>query len=161
MPSRKPLVIVGGQLQQLQAGDTLDAAVSGGDQVIQTNSEASPVVIGAPVYTDVANGFKKAQANAAATSKVLGIVAKSPSITNGTSGPVTTNGVVVATTLQWDAVTGGSGGLVANTTYYLDAATAGKLTATAPSTVGQYVTEVGQATSTTDFVVNPKAPILL
>jgi hypothetical protein len=86
MALRKPVVVVNGQLQQLQAGDTLDAPQSGGDQIILTNDEASPVVIGAPVYMDAVSGFKKAQANAAGTKNVIGLVAKSPSITNATDG---------------------------------------------------------------------------
>jgi hypothetical protein len=68
---------------------------------------------------------------------------------------------LTATTGQWDAVTGGSGGLVANTVYYLDAATAGKLTATAPTTAGQYVVEVGMALSTTELLIKTRTPILL
>lgn len=154
MALRKPIVMVSGQLQQLQAGDTLDAPQAGGDQIILTNDEASPVVIGAPVYNDANDGFKKAQANAAATKNVIGLVAKAPSITNATTGPVQTNGVLTATTTQWDAVTGDTGGLVVNSIYFLDPATAGKLTKTAPTTVGQYVVIVGTAISTTELQIN-------
>ncbi len=161
MASRKPLVIVSGQIQQLQAGDTLAASVSGGDQAVLTNDEATAVVIGSAVYSDANDGFKKGQANAAGTSNVIGIVAKSPSIANGTSGPVTLNGVVAATTTEWDAVTGQAGGLTFNSMYYLDPTTAGKITSTAPSTVGQLVVAIGRAISTTELMVAPQPPILL
>jgi hypothetical protein len=153
MALRKPVVVVNGQLQQLQAGDTLDAPQSGGDQIILTNDESTPVVICAPVYMDAVSGFKKAQANAAGTKNVIGLVAKSPSITNATAGPVQTNGVLTATTTQWDAVTADTGGLTFNSVYYLDPATAGKLTKTAPTTVGQYVMPIGLALSTTDLQI--------
>lgn len=161
MALRKPLVLgANGLPQQLQAGDTLNAAVAGGDQVNLTNGEASPIVIGSPVYVSAANTGRLAQANAAGTSKVRGLVA-AVSITNAQAGPVTLNGVLVATTGQWDAVTGGSGGLVPNTTYFLDPATAGKITATPPATVGQLLVSIGTALSTTDLSVEIGAPILL
>jgi hypothetical protein len=162
MASRKPLVVVSGQVQQLQAGDTLDASVAGGDQINLTNDEATAVVIGSPVYADANDGFKKARANAGSTTTpVVGLVAKSPSIAAAASGPVTTDGLVTATTTEWDAVTGQTGGLTVGTTYYLDPATAGKMTITAPTTVGQYVMKLGKAISTTEFQVNIGDPILL
>ena len=87
MALRKPLVIANGQVEQLQAGDTLDAPQSGGDQIVLTNDEATPVVIGAPVYMDANDGFKKAEANAAGTKNVVGLVAIAPSIGETISGP--------------------------------------------------------------------------
>src|SRR5216117_1192169 len=111
MALRKPIVINSGSLQQLQAGDTLDAPQSGGDVVSLTNDEVSPVVICAPVYIDTNDGFKKCKADAVATSKCRGLVATSPSIANGSSGSVMVAGVLTATTAQWDAVFGTTGGL--------------------------------------------------
>jgi len=158
MAIRSPLVIVNGQIQQLQAGDTLDIRA---EQMQLTNDEATPVVIGAPVYSDANGGFKKARANAAATSKVIGLVGQSPSITNAVAGAVTLDGIQTATTAEWDAVTGQTGGLTFNTKYYLDPAVAGKLTITAPTTVGQLVVEVGVALSTTDLKINIQQSVLL
>ena len=158
MATRSPLVIVNGQIQQLQSGDTLDIKA---EQQQLVNDEAGAVVIGAPVYSDAAGGFKKAQANASTTKDVVGLVGQAPSIANGVSGAVTMDGLLNATTAQWDAVTGGSGGLVFKTRYYLDPATAGKLTSTAPTTTGQYVCEVGIAMSTTDMKINIMPTILL
>lgn len=161
MALRKPLVINAGQVQQLQAGDTLDAPQSGGDQVVLTNANAAPVVIGAPVYISANDSFDKAQANASGTKDVFGLVAKSPSVANGASGPVTTGGLLTATTAEWDAVAGTTGGLTKDIRYYLDPATAGKITPTAPTTVGQYVLEIGIAMSTTELKIDIKQPILL
>lgn len=161
MALRKPIVINAGQFQQLQAGDTLDAPQSGGDQIVLTNDEVGAVVIGAPVYIDAVAGFKKAQANAAGTANTRGLVAQSPSIGAAATGPVQTDGALSATTAQWDAVTGQVGGLTFNTTYYLDPATAGKLTITAPTTVGQLVQKVGVGISTTIMNVEIGSPVLL
>lgn len=160
MALRKPLVIVSGQIEQLQAGDTLDASVAGGDRVNLTNDEASPIVIGAPVYSDANSGVKKAQANALTTSKLRGLVAQT-SIAAAASGSVILNGPLTATTGQWDAITGDVGGLVFDAYYYLDPAAAGKLTQTAPTTVGQFVVQVGRAFSSTDMMIDIQQSILL
>lgn len=155
----KPLVLSSsGQLQQLQSGDSL------ADQATQfqlVNDEATAVVCGSAVYSDAAGGFKKAIANAALTQKVIGLVAQTPSIANGVAGAVALDDVLTLTTAQWDAVTGGSGGLVFNTIYYLDPTTAGHITSTAPSTIGQFIVEIGRALSTVDMKINIKPSILL
>lgn len=158
MAIKLPLVITNGQVQQLQSGDTLDTR---SEQFQLINDEATPVVIGSAVYSDANGGFKKAQANAAATSKVVGLVAQSPSIANGVAGAVNLDGIQTATTVQWDAVTGQSGGLTFNAYYYLDPTTAGKITTTAPTTVGQLIVQIGQALSATDMKINIQQSVLL
>lgn len=160
MANRKPLVMVGGLIQQLQSGDTLDAPVSEVDVVSMTNANGSSLVIGTPVYVSVAGSVNKAKADASGTSKITGLV-RDTSVASGASGAVQTDGVLTATTGQWDAVTGGSGGLTAGSYYYVDPSTAGKLTATAPTTVGQYVIFAGLALSTTDLDIDTAPPILL
>lgn len=161
MASRKPLVLNGGQIEQLQAGDTLDtSSIAGGNMLTQTNDEAGSIVIGTPVYTDAADGVKKARANASGTVNVLGVVAQA-AITAAASGSIQIDGVLAASTAQWDAITGETGGLTPGARYYLDPSTAGMLTQTAPSTVGQFIVEVGLAVSTTEMRVDPKTPILL
>lgn len=161
MALRKPLVLVSGQTQQLQSTDTLDAPQSGGDVVSQTNDEAGAIVIGTPVYNDANDGVKKAKADASGTKDVIGLV-RDASITNAVAGAIQTSGILSATTGQWDAVFGTSGGLVKGTRYYLSAVTAGLGTLTAPSTVGQYVVELGIAISTTELLLSsPFRPILL
>lgn len=161
MALKKPLVISSGQIQQLQSTDTLDVtAVGGGDVVSQTNDEVAPIVICTPVYNDANDGVKKAKADAAGTKDVMGLV-HDASITNAVAGMIHVNGVLTATTGQWDAVFGTTGGLTKGTRYYLSAATAGIATATAPTAAGQYVVELGLAISTTELIVDIKSPILL
>jgi hypothetical protein len=45
--------------------------------------------------------------------------------------------------------------------YFLSASSAGSITETPPTTAGQYVTRVGEAGSTGQFIVNAERPILL
>lgn len=152
MAARKPLVIINGQVQNLPAGDSLDAPVSEVDLITATNNNAGSIVIGAPVYVAAAGAVDLAQANASGTKKVLGLVYDT-SITAAATGNILTDGVLTATTTQWDAVAGTTGGLAAGTQYYLDPATAGMLTATAPSTSSQFVCPVGVALSTTEMEI--------
>lgn len=160
MALKKPLVISSGQVQQLQSGDTLDAPVAAIDVIEATNSNAAPIVIGAPVYPGGNDTVDLAKADASGTVQVLGLV-RATSIGIAASGEIQTDGVLAATTGQWDAVTGEAGGLVAGTVYYLDPSTAGKLTLTAPFTAGQYVVRVGLATSTTEMEISIEPPIKL
>lgn len=161
MAVRKPLVIVGGKVQQLQTGDSIAVAFSGVDLYAATNNEAGAIVIGAPVYSQAAAAVKKGQANALATAQLLGLVYDT-SISAAAVGNIIMQGILTATTTQWDAVvTGASGGLVFGTDYFLDPSTAGKLTPTAPTTVGQYVVFVGRAMSTVDMLVDAGDEILL
>lgn len=160
MALRKPLVLVDGNVQQLQAGDTLDAVAAEVDIVTMTNGNAGSIVIGTPVYPDSPGSVDLAQANASGTVNLLGFV-KDATIVSAASGSIQTDGILAATTGQWDAVTGDTGGLTAGTVYWLDPTTAGKLTTTAPTSVGQYVVRVGQAISTTELEISIEPPILL
>lgn len=160
MALRKPLVMNAGQIQQLQSTDSLDAPQSGGDVVVQTNDEVGAIVIGTPVYNDANDGVKKGKADASSTSGIIGLM-RDVSVASAATGAVQTNGVLTATTGQWDAAFGTTGGLVKGTRYYLSATTSGLGTATAPSTVGQNVVELGLGLSTTELLINIKSPILL
>jgi len=159
MTLRKPLVLVSGQMQQIQAGDTLDATCNEVDAVSMENSNAGALPIGAPVYCDGAGTVDKAQADAAATVEVLGLVQAEIAIAG--SGSVQTDGILAATTGQWDVITGDAGGLTAGTVYYLDPDTAGMLTDTAPTGAGDYVVRVGKAISTTELEISISQPIKL
>jgi hypothetical protein len=159
MTLRKPLVINSGNIEQLQAGDTLDAPVTEGDVIAMTNGNAGTLPIGTPVYVSAASTVDEAQADAVATSQVLGLL--KAGVATGVSGIVQTDGVITATTGEWDTVTGGSGGLVANTVYYLDPDTAGMLTTTAPTDTGDYVVRIGKAISTTELEISIMPPIKL
>lgn len=156
MAIKKPLVITAGQIQQLQSGDYINT-----EEIPQyTNGESSPIVIGTPVYVSSADTVKKAKADAVGTKDVIGLVYDA-SITNGVAGGVILNNVLTATTTQWDAVAGTTGGLTAGTTYFLSPATAGLLTETAPTAVGQYVVPVGIGLSTTEMKIVIKTIVLL
>lgn len=162
MAIKKPLVISStGVVQQLQAGDTLQVDTSLSDVRSLTNGEgAAAIVIGTPVYISGAGAMRRAQANALATARVIGL-GSDTSVAAAAAGLVVLDGTLSATTAQWDAITGQTGGLTAGAVYFLDPATVGKLTVTCPTTVGQLVTLVGQAFSTTDMEVGIEPPILL
>ena len=156
MAIRIPLVQVGGQIQQLQSGDSIANV-----EIPQfTNANAVAIVIGTPVYSSANDNVDKAQANALATTDVIGLVADT-SIAAGATGGIQLEGILTATTGQWDAVAGTTGGLTKNTIYYLSASTAGQLTATSPSTAGQYSASVGIAVSTTEMKIDVRPRILL
>ena len=160
MALKKPLVINSstGFPEQLQTGDYINAS-----NIPQyTNGEGSAsLAIGMPVYISAADTVKRAQANASGTTFVIGLC-NDPVITHGSTGGIAIEGVVTATTTQWDAVvTSESGGLTPGSNYFLDPANVGALTTTPPSTVGQYVCLVGQAISTTEMKINIGQPILL
>lgn len=161
MALRKPVVQVGGQFQQLQSGDSLDAPQAGGDVVSLTNDEASPITLGMIVYPDAVNGVKKARSDAVGTRDAIGLV-KDASIANGVAGNIQVNGPIdFGATATVDALFGTTGGFAVKTRYYLSATTAGSGTPTAPSTGGQSVVEVGIALSATILDINIRSPILL
>ena len=154
MSSRKPLVMNAGQIQQLQAGDSLDAVVSEVELISLTADQT--LIVGNVVYATTADHCDKAIGSAAATTRAIGI-----SKLAGTSVQVQTSGVVALTTAQWDAAFGSSSGLAVGSVYYLSPSSAGLGTATAPTTVSQFVVEIGVALSTTELLLAIKRPILL
>ncbi len=142
----RPLILNGAQVERAAAGDT----VLSPDHSLVNNETGSPLVKLTPVYqTGVANEVAKAQANAVGTSKVMGLLTEA--IADGASGYALTDGRIVGTTGEWDAVTGQVGGLTPGSDYYLDPATAGELTTTVPTADGQVLAPVGKAASTTEF----------
>lgn len=157
MTVQLPVIIEDGLLQRLPSGDTITGGV---ELASVTNGNASSIVIGTPVYVSAADTVDKAQADSTSTSDVLGLVYDT-SITASATGNVLCDGILEATTGQWDAVTGGAGGLTAGSKYYLDPSTAGMLTTTAPTTAGQVVAVVGVAISTTQLKINIEKTVLL
>lgn len=154
MAVRKPIVLVNGQLEQLQPGDRLDI----GNSKPRTNNNAGAIVIGQVVYSIGAAAVDLAQADAQSTIRVAGLVADT-SIAAAASGEILFDGILVATTTQWDAVTGQTGGLTFGADYFLSAATAGGLVTTAPTT--GFVVRVGYALSATEFEIEIGQPIKL
>lgn len=162
MATRKPLVIGDDGLpQQLQAADTINVASAQYSSRAVTNGEgAAAVVIGAPVYASAADTVKRGQANAGATSRIIGL-GLDVTIASGASGNIITDGTLVATAAQWDAVAGSIGGLAFGMPYFLDAANPGKITNVAPTTAGQYNMLIGVALSATELELHIDQPILL
>ena len=143
-------------------GPSGPTGASGIDDITMTNDNAGTIVIGAPVYTKSNGHVDLAEADAIATTEVLGLV-KDTTILTTAPGQILVDGVLTATAAQWDAITGGSGplGLTPGKIYYLDSATPGMLTQTAPVTAGQFVVRVGRAISVTKMDLMIMAPIKL
>jgi len=156
MAQKKPLVLTGGQIEQLQSTDY----IANNDIPQLINGNAGSIVIGTPVYASANNTVDKARANAVGTTNVVGLVYDA-SISAAASGGVLMDGILSATTDQWDAVAGTTGGLTRDVIYYLSAATAGLLTSTAPSNVGEFVVSVGIAISTTELKIEIQPRIKL
>jgi len=156
MAQKKPLVLNGGQIEQLQSTDY----IANNDIPQLTNGNAGSIVIGTPVYASAANTVDKARANAVGTTNVIGLVYDA-SIASASSGGVLMDGILSATTGQWDAVAGTTGGLTRDVIYYLSSSTAGLLTSTAPISVGEFVVSVGIAISTTELKIEIQPRIKL
>lgn len=149
MALRKPLVIVNGRIQQLQADDTLDAGVVEVDVITMTNGDSGSHTLGEVVYISDASEVKKAKANAAGTADAIAFV-KDASISASASGMYQTSGYLAGFT-----------GLTPGAKYFLDASTAGAMTETAPTSAGQLVVSLGFALSTTEFWIEIEEAILL
>ena len=160
MAERLPLVIVGGQIQQLQAGDLLPAdAITELEAVEMTAT--SNLVIGNAVFIDGDDSVELAQADAIGTAEVLGLCVDT-TVNAAANGVIATAGAVLtATTGEWDAVAGTTGGLTAGAHYFLSKDSAGELTETAPTAVGEVVISVGKGLSTLKMKIDPQHTILL
>jgi hypothetical protein len=152
MAAQKPLVIINGQVQQIPPGDTLAAASSEVDVISMSNAHTASLTIGQPVFVSSAGAVNLASASASGTSRVLGLV-KDASIAASASGFIQTDGILSATTADWDAVTGATGGLTAGAVYYLST-TAGQLATAAPTGAGQFVMKVGMGISATEIEID-------
>lgn len=160
MATRKALVMNAGRIEQLQSGDTIDADLAEVDLIQMDNGNAGTISICQAVYISGNDEVDLAQADAAGTMDMVGLV-KDATIATAANGSIQTDGVLSATTGQWDAVAGTTGGLTAGTIYYLDPDTAGKITSTAPDAVGDYVVQLGRGISTTEMEISICDPIKL
>jgi hypothetical protein len=161
MATKLPLVLgPNGKPQQLQSGDDINVPFTGTNTIQRLNGETGSISKGRVCYISAGNTMRLAQANALATSNVEALV-YAASIANGASGQFATDGLLTATTGEWDAITGQTGGLTPGATYFLSAATAGGLTVTAPTTQGQCVVQIGTAHSATDLMIDIETEVLL
>lgn len=152
MAIKKPLALYDGEVKQLQPGDN----VSNPETIERVFTSLS--VICQPVYADANGSVDLANASAEATSDAIGLAAEG--VAAAASGAVLVDGVLPATTGEWDAVTGLVGGLVVDQKYWLDTST-GLLTDSTglPAAVGEWVVEMGIALSTTEMLVRPRRRI--
>lgn len=151
MAVKKPLVMTDGRIEQLQAGDELDGANT--EVRDYTNTEGATITICQAVYFSGADEVSLAQADATGTADVRGLVSDA-TILNSAAGGIRLGGVMEATTAQWDAVTGDTGGLIGGAKYFLDEFTPGAITRTAPTARGSIVSPIGEALNATDMRLN-------
>jgi hypothetical protein len=125
-----------------------------------TNDNAGSIVIGQAVYVSSADSVDLARANDSTTSEVIGLVADT-SIASSASGQIRTSGILTATTAQWDAVAGTTGGLTVGAVYYLSDAVAGGLVEVIVTKPGSFLVRIGVALSTTEMrlVIGTTSPI--
>ena len=128
--------------------------------VVLLNADSSTAPLGSPVRAADNDAFVAAKAGSQFETMVIGLV-KDASIAASASGNVQTDDVLVATTVQWDAVTGQSGGLTPGAVYYLHPTIAGRITSTVPTAVGQFVAPVGIAVSVTELEIHIGTTVLL
>jgi hypothetical protein len=148
MAARKPLVDIGGQIQEIPASDTLDSPVTDPEVVVLTNNNAGSISIGQVIYIDVADGCDLAQADAAGTEMAFGLV-KSSTISAAATGNIQTDGILA-----------GAGSFTAGAKQFLDPTTPGGLTETAPTSSGDFVRQIGISVNTTDIMIDIDPSIL-
>lgn len=127
------------------------ASASSNLAITLTNNQGSTINIGQVVYSFSADNVRLGIASGSGSKGAIGLVGDT-TIANSASGSIITHGVLSATTGQWDAVTGQTGGLTSGALYYLDNATAGAMSTTAPAS--GWVICIGRALSTTKFLIN-------
>ena len=154
---RKPLVLKDGLIQQIQAGEILDADVQEVNLISATNGEVGAITMAQPVYVSASGTVKLAKADALASAHAYALCYEA-SVPAGNLGYFQVSGQIELA--DWTAIAG-TATLVPNAYYFLDPSSAGKITVTAPSTVGQVVTVIGMALSTTLLDINTEKPILL
>lgn len=153
MSRKTPLVITAGQVEQAQLGDNF------GNIISRQNGSGATITRGTPVRAQSATDFRRALATSVDNAEVVGFCV-TVSAANGANFLCQTDGVVEATTSEWDAVTGGSGGLTAGSDYFLSVSP-GQMSTTPPSSDGQVVVKLGRALSTTELRIDIGTAVLL
>lgn len=143
--TKKPLVIGSqGQIQQLQAGDVTPSV----DQFDATNGDAAPHLPGMAVYISASDTVKAAIATSYAEATVAAFA--TGTVAASAIGSYQAGG-------RLDIFTG----LTPGNVYFLSPTVAGGITSTPPTTVGQWISRVGQAFSATALDVEIEAGIEL
>jgi hypothetical protein len=133
--------------------------VSGYLEVLE-NDSGVPTPRCTAVYIKNNGKTNLALATNAARAEVIGLVADA-SIGYGSPGNIQIMGSLVATTAEWDAITGDTGGLTSGSIYYADITVAGNITKVVPTGVGKFETRIGKALSPTKLLIGIEAPIAL
>lgn len=139
-------------------GDVTVRAVN--NIIMAANGEPVSLVIGTPVYISGENTARKGKADALETVDIVGLV-KDVSVDVNAAGEIQVDSVLVATTGQWDVVTGQDGGMTPYACYYLDPVNSGRITTVVPGMEGQYGVKIGRALSPTHLLIAIKQPIRL
>lgn len=106
---------------------------------------------GSPVYSPSPGQMFGALGNLSGRN-VIGLVAASSDVVPGAQDDVLVDGTLVASTAEWEVVTGMVGGLVRGRKYCLDLNVPGKLRlSVTPTGTQQYLVNVGYAISATEF----------
>lgn len=147
---KKPLVLTDGEIEQLQPSDLLLPVPN---NLVLVNNSTVDLVICTPVYVSATDAVDIAHSGS--LPNVIGIVTEL--ILIGVAGTIQTDGKITATTAEWDARTGQTGGLTPGATYFLG--DWGALTATPPAT--GFLTRLGIATNSTDLGIKISRPIKL
>lgn len=130
--------------------DTIVFTATGGGGDIEIDSTAGEAVtIGDALYIAANGKAYKAQANAAATSRVIGC---SNTVASADEAIKIVTDIAV-TKVGW--------GLVVGDTYYLSPYTAGDITSVPPTITGHYLVPVGIANTATQLAINLQSRILL
>lgn len=153
MAQRKPVILDNdGYIKELPSGDTISGA-SAAAFFSANNANAGSIVIGQPVYLTAAGEVDLAQADADGTRRVAGL-AQDVSVAGGSSANIQVDGILTATTGQWDTVTGQTGGLTPGSDYILDPDNAGQLVLrSSVIDAGEWMQPVGRAISTTEMLI--------
>lgn len=140
-------------------------AIQTGGIFIAPNGDTVDLLVGMPVVV-IGGMVVRARASSWVHSRVSGIVigGQSPTTIAGAQptlgARVRTVGMTALEAVQWDVVTGGTGGLVEGADYYLSDMP-GMLTTTPPVAAGSYVVPLGRALSSLLLSMDRTISILL
>lgn len=147
---KKPLVLTDGEIEQLQPSDSMSPVPN---SLVLENGGAVELVICTPVYISASEAVDVADSGT--LPNVIGVATELISV--DATGIIQTDGKITATTAEWDARTGQTGGLTPGATYFLGEW--GALTAIPPTT--GFLTRLGIAITPMDLEIKISRPIRL
>ncbi len=148
-----------GDIKKSTALDRILTPISDPETISMTSGEVGAAVICTPVYCHTDGTFKIGKADASATAEVIALVAEDPSIAGGGSGALIVDGPLVATDVQWKAVTDDAASLTPGSKYFLSDATSGKITKTPPTAANSKIKCLGRALSITKMLIQIRPTI--